>query len=492
MEFFPKGKTIRLRSHLDKYLIADEDHETVLLHRNGLSRRARWIVEHVEPKTRLIRLKIYGGHYLAASEAPLLLGSTGEKVTQTLPNNLGIDPTIEFEPIRHGFQVKLKTFCDKFLRANGDLPPWRNRVTHDSPPPSKAQDWILWDVEEVEFKESDLMWDYLSSMSSFSSLSEKLVVGSVPGSPVSIISIRSPQPSFKRIGMEFFNNAKAVRLKSYHDKYLLAEEDEESVTQDRNGSSYNARWTVEISSSSSPPNIIRLKSCYGKFLTASNQPFPLRMTGHKVLQTQPKRLDSSVEWEPIREGNHLKLKTRYGHFLRANGGLPPWRNSVTHDIPQRTATQDWILWSVDVVEIEVNSRRSMKPSHEPALEKTDSIGSESCTLSSLSTKSGSFSRQESNDSMVSSLPKIGGGRTINYHIGDDNENVEEAIEGQCITFKGNGVDELRQRLEEETGLDDIVVCSRSPLTGKLYPLKLRLPPNNTTMSVVVVESSSRG
>ncbi|MCI20033.1 hypothetical protein A2U01_0041194, partial [Trifolium medium] len=49
-----------------------------------------------------------------------------------------------------------------------------------------------------------------------------------------------------------------------------------------------------------------------------------------------RRLDSSVEWEPV----------RYGNFLIANGGLPPWRNSVT---------QDWILWDVDVLEIHVGT-----------------------------------------------------------------------------------------------------------------------------------------
>ncbi|GAA0143793.1 hypothetical protein LIER_04394 [Lithospermum erythrorhizon] len=47
---------------------------------------------------------------------------------------------------------------------------------------------------------------------------------------------------------------------------------------------------------------------------------------------------------PIREGVSVKLKTRYGNYLRANGGLPPWKNSFTHDIPHRH--RDWILWAV--------------------------------------------------------------------------------------------------------------------------------------------------
>lgn len=149
--------------------------------------------------------------------------------------------------------------------------------------------------------------------------------------------------------MEFFQKAKAVRLRSHHDKYLVADDDEESVTQDRNGSAGAAKWIVEPVPGSS--HLIRLKSAYGKYLTASNKPFLLGATGRKVLQTNPSRLDSSLAWEPIRDSALVKLKTRYGHYLRGNGGLPPWRNSVTHDIPHRSATQDWILWHVDVVEI---------------------------------------------------------------------------------------------------------------------------------------------
>lgn len=158
--------------------------------------------------------------------------------------------------------------------------------------------------------------------------------------------------------MELFHRARVVRLRSHHDKYLLADDDEESVVQDRNGSVRNARWSVEVVEHA---NFLRFKSCYGKYLTASNMPYFLGMTGKKVLQTLPKRLDSSVEWEPVREGFQVRLKTRYGQFLRANGGLPPWRNSITHDIPHRTSTQDWILWDVDVIEIRVPSPKRPRP-----------------------------------------------------------------------------------------------------------------------------------
>lgn len=198
-------------------------------------------------------------------------------------------------------------------------------------------------------------------------------------------------------GMDFFHNAKAVRLRSHHDKFLIAEEDEESVTQDRNGSSKSAKWTVEPVPGSQ--NIIRLRSCYGKYLTASNQPFLLGMTGRKVIQSVPRRLDSSVEWEPVREANQVKLKTRYGHFLRANGGLPPWRNSVTHDIPHRTATQDWILWDVHVVEIQVHSPSPSPTGQQqapppPSISHSDSLDFPSTSPSSVPINSGQFSRQE--------------------------------------------------------------------------------------------------
>ncbi|CAN0925802.1 hypothetical protein LINGRAHAP2_LOCUS34963 [Linum grandiflorum] len=288
-----------------------------------------------------------------------------------------------------------------------------------------------------------------------------------------------------RSAMDFFLKAKAVRLRSHHDKYLHADDDEESVLQDRNGSSKNAKWTVELVPGSE--SVIRLKSCYSKYLTASDHPYLLGMTGRKVLQTSPRRLDSSVEWEPVREGAQIKLRTRYGNFLRANGGLPPWRNSVTHDIPHRTATQDWVLWDIDVVEIQVLSPAA-KPSPPPL---PHSVSLDSGSVSSDSAKPANVSRLESNGG---SPPKMADGRTIYYHVAEDGweDDDEDVAEGYSMNFKGNGVEGLTEKLKEVTGFEEgIVVCSKSPLNGKLYPLRLQLPPNNSDMHVVVVPSSSK-
>lgn len=280
--------------------------------------------------------------------------------------------------------------------------------------------------------------------------------------------------------MELFQRAKIVRLRSHHDKYLLADDDQDSVCQDRQGGTKRARWTVEYVKSVEGVSLVRFKSCYDKYLTATDDDFFMGVTGKKVKQTVPRRLDSSIEWEPIRDGMQVKLKTRYGNFLRANGGVPPWRNSITHDVPSRSHTQDWILWEIDVLEVY---------EHEPeAVEEEDEEGKKEFGRCESEVEPFSFKPPPAHRRNESASAK-NEGRQIQYNVVDDAGNIVEG--DHSIIFQGNGVDELTQMLEEETGLTDITVCSHNPLNGKLYPMRLALPPNHVQLHVYVVPASSK-
>ncbi|OIT05885.1 PREDICTED: uncharacterized protein LOC109206714 [Nicotiana attenuata] len=483
MEFFERAKAVRLQSHLGKYLVADEDEQTVRQSRNGSSNRARWIVELIAGKNHVIRLKSCHGLYLTATEHSFLLGMTGKKVLQTVATN-NMDASIEWEPIREGFQVKLRTKEGKYLRANGATPPWRNSITHDVPNRTATQDWVLWGVEVVDIIISDTtdinsLSSCLSPASSFNSVLDDYTASPDIGSPnaVTYQSQRSGNATMKQnSGMEFFKKAKSVRLKSHHDKFLLADPDQETVYQDRHGTSRSAKWTIEFPEEIE--NVIRLKSCYGKYLTATDDHVLLGVTGRKVVQSLPRKLDSSVEWEPMKDGILVKLKTRYGNYLRANSGLPPWRNSITHDIPHRH--QDWILWEVDIIEILPELPEKITQS-----ESLDDYSSSSFHLTSPA-----YSRTEPRDAFDAS-PVKAEGRLIYYYVADENGNANDAVEGPSFHFKGHGVEELTQKLEEITGLENITVCSRNKFNGNLYPLRLALPPNNANMHVVVVPASSK-
>ncbi|XP_057521874.1 uncharacterized protein LOC130801934 [Amaranthus tricolor] len=281
--------------------------------------------------------------------------------------------------------------------------------------------------------------------------------------------------------MDLFQNAKTVKLRSHHDKYLLADDDGEKVCQDRHGGSKYARWTVEYVKSYEGVGLVRFKSCYNKYLTATDDDFLLGVTGKKVKQTIPRRLDSSIEWEPIRDGMHVKFKTRYGNFLRANGGLPPWRNSITHDVPSRSHTQDWILWEMEVLEVYPESKDGESEDKEkPKFERCESEYDPSSWVSHSR-------RNELGGSNVKNE-----GRMIHYNVvGDDGNIVDEAAGELSLIFTGTGLPELTQLLEEETGLAEVTLCSRSPLNGKLYPMRLALPPNHVKLHVYVVPSSSK-
>uniref|UniRef100_A0A0A9GIW8 DUF569 domain-containing protein n=1 Tax=Arundo donax TaxID=35708 RepID=A0A0A9GIW8_ARUDO len=101
-----------------------------------------------------------------------------------------------------------------------------------------------------------------------------------------------------------------------------------------------------------------------------------------------------------------------------------------------------------------------------------------------------LSKLESSDSFSAPLHKVEG-RAIHYHIADDMGNVDDDTEGHSFIFNGSNLEELTHRLQEETGLDDIIICTRSPINGKLAPLRLQLPPNNAAMRIVLVRESSK-
>ncbi|KAJ0812794.1 putative actin-crosslinking [Helianthus annuus] len=241
-----------------------------------------------------------------------------------------------------------------------------------------------------------------------------------------------------------------------------------------------AIWMVEFVPGFN--NVIRLKSIYDKYLTASEDQKIMGVSARKVVQTLPEKLNSSVDWEPIRDGFQTRLKTRYGNYLRANGGLPPWRNSITHDIPSRHL--DEILWDVETVEARIEDPPSPQPE---TIDPEPDLSSSSFCL--RAPKSGPA---EVNDLWERPSVKKEG-RTVYYKVADDDGNLDDdAYEEASFSFNGRGVEDLAQDLEELTGLDDIIICSRNSLNGKLFPLRLALPPNNKTIHVVVVPSTSKG
>lgn len=196
--------------------------------------------------------------------------------------------------------------------------------------------------------------------------------------------------------MEVFRCASVVKLRSGHrDQCLWQDDDHLSVAQKRDQVNpaqldKTLLWKVElvdqpgdddheVAGGNTAPTI-RLKSENGFYLKASERRFLLGATGRKVTQEVIlSRVDASCEWEPsevindniagssnaggVGDGDEqsrfVKLRSkRYSTFLRANGGLPPYTNTVTHDVPWLGNTQKSIIWEVEVVEFRIKKLAS--------------------------------------------------------------------------------------------------------------------------------------
>ncbi|KAJ4974724.1 hypothetical protein NE237_007898 [Protea cynaroides] len=116
--------------------------------------------------------------------------------------------------------------------------------------------------------------------------------------------------------------------------------------------------------------------------------------------------DKSVQYW-LQELKDVKLRSLEGTFLRANGGPPPWRSSITHDVPHCPATQDRVLWHVEVVDnVEADESFADFQSQISSLFSNDLMDSEpDSPLSTASNKSSKFSFSALMKSPKLSLPK---------------------------------------------------------------------------------------
>lgn len=162
--------------------------------------------------------------------------------------------------------------------------------------------------------------------------------------------------------MSIFQDSMVVKLVSYRGKYLHAVDNLKSVIQGDDASSMNARWTVELVPGRE--SAIRLRSCYGRYLTATNKIKGLTRRCRKVQQTRPTKLGASVQWVPTRQKDQLVVKlrsSRYDTHLRAN----TLRNLVRHKLPFRNSFRNY-KWRLDIVSA------TEQPSLETATEQPSS------------------------------------------------------------------------------------------------------------------------
>lgn len=82
------------------------------------------------------------------------------------------------------------------------------------------------------------------------------------------------------------------------------------------------------------------------------------------------------------------------------------------------------------------------------------------------------------------------GRLIYYNVVEKDIDASDIIEGPSFRFKGKGLEELKETLAKKSGIKEFSLCSRNALNGKLYPIKLQLPPNNASMHVFLVPEAS--
>ncbi|EEE66723.1 hypothetical protein OsJ_23406 [Oryza sativa Japonica Group] len=328
--------------------------------------------------------------------------------------------------------------------------------------------------------------------------------------------------------MELFERARTVRLRGHHDKYLYAEEDESRVSQDRSASSPE-RAVVRRAGPPRPrrppppqplrPLPLRLQRALPPrrhrpqgppaLPTASTPPSsgspsataPTPASAPATATTFP-RQRAAPAVAPIRHPTTSPTAT-------PGGSSGPSRSSKVLPeslVPAPIASDD----DPAAPHYKTPSRGpspvptpalapASPPRHRPASPPSYLARPPPPPPGYIEPPQGyieppppepTLARIESTESFSLPLHKVDG-RAIHYHIGDDNGDIGDDQEGHSFTFNGTSLEELLERLQEETGLNDVIICSRSPINGKLMPLRLQLPPNNAAMHIVLVRESSK-
>ncbi|CAL4902370.1 unnamed protein product [Urochloa decumbens] len=304
--------------------------------------------------------------------------------------------------------------------------------------------------------------------------------------------------------MEFFENARSVRLKSHLGTYLCAADDAEAVS---HGYRCNSRGTVWAVEPAAGDEYVRLQGPRGLYLGAADPAAALDAAtpSCRVVQGLPSTPnDSTFLWTPRRpeEGERraagrLTLSGPLGRLLRASFGETPRDNAVTLDFEVGPEESTWVVEAVPA-----EQAAAAPPPLPPCRAQSCDARLEAAAVTS-DTASSAFVRLYSVKESKTKLEepplieeplRMPARRTIFHNTAREDGGVDDFDEGtwRYFTFDEQSLAALRRRLQEETKHRDFVICRRSDGAAPgLFPVVLDLPPGNNEMEFVLVLVPSR-
>ncbi|PUZ65295.1 hypothetical protein GQ55_3G212400 [Panicum hallii var. hallii] len=297
--------------------------------------------------------------------------------------------------------------------------------------------------------------------------------------------------------MEFFENARLVRLKSHLGTYLCAADDAEAVSHGYRRNSRGTVWAVELAGD----EYVRLQCQRGLYLGAADTAAALDAAtpSCRVVQGLPSTPnDSAFLWTPRREEGErgagcLTLSGPLGRLLRASFWETPRDNTVTLDFEVGPEESTWV---VEVVPAE----QAAPPSPCRAQSCDARLEAAAATLDTASSAFVRLYSAKESKTKLEEPPSIEeplhmpARRTIFHNTAREDGGVDDFDEGtwRYFTFDEQSLVALRRRLQQETKYKDFVICRRSGGDApRLFPVVLDLPPGNNEMEFVLVLVPSR-